>query len=123
MGLYLSPNQHMEEEGNSITGFRLLEELADKPTFNANLLDYLLAHKDLIPEELKADEHGQIRYTCFWGTIYWHEYRGQSYPIVRSLYWATNDWISVARWLGHEFPNFAPATMLIDPPTSLEFSI
>lgn len=114
--LYLSPNQREEENHDSVLGFGLHCEIAEMPIFNANLLDYLLAHKDIIPEEWKRDEQGRIRYICFWGTIYRHNYRGRSYPYVRCLYWSTNKWSSVAYWLGHEVPNFMPAAIRINAP-------
>jgi hypothetical protein len=64
---YLSEPQRKEK---SIEGNKLHKELEGKPVFNANLLDYLLAHPNLIPEEWKQDEKGRTRYIFFWGTIY-----------------------------------------------------
>jgi len=47
---------------------------------NANVLDWLLAHQDFIPEVWKNDR------TYFWGTTYtWEE--GKETPIVRYLAW------------------------------------
>src|SRR4051812_5109537 len=47
---HLSPNQ---QNGKVIEGNKLRKELANEPVLNANILDYLLAHPELIPEEWK----------------------------------------------------------------------
>lgn len=65
--LFLSVNQ---KDDKSIEGNKLRKELKDQPVMNANLLDYLLDHPNLIPEEWKVDEKGSTRYVFFWGTIY-----------------------------------------------------
>jgi hypothetical protein len=91
--LYLSPNQ---QNGKSMKGEALFAELAGKPVFNANLLDYLLAHKHLIPEGWKKDEQGRTRYIFFWGT----EYRcSGGRPFVRYLCWADGRWYWGRLWL------------------------
>lgn len=59
--LWLAP----EQEKGSIDGEVLQEKLIGKTKFNANVLDYLLAHPELIPTEW----HSGIQ-ICFWGTIY-----------------------------------------------------
>ena len=48
--LYLSDKQR----SGSIDGNKLHKELAGKPVLNANVLDYLLAHPNLIPDEWKG---------------------------------------------------------------------
>ncbi len=65
--LYLSPNQ---QDGKRIEGNNLRKELENELTLNATVLDYLLAHPELIPEEWERDEKGVIRYIFFWGTVY-----------------------------------------------------
>ena len=65
--LYLSEKQ---KSGKSINGDKLRKELEGKQVFNANLLDYLLGHPHLIPEDWEKDEHGHTRHIFFWGTIY-----------------------------------------------------
>lgn len=58
---------HLDEgqrDGRWIEGNKLRKELANKPVLNANVLDYLLAHPHLIPEEWKG------KAVFFWGTIY-----------------------------------------------------
>ena len=47
-----------------IRGHDLRQELSNKLVMNANLLDYLLLHPDLIPEEWSEKN------IFFWGTIY-----------------------------------------------------
>ena len=48
VSLYLSKQQ---KEGSSINGKDLQKKLGDEPVLNANVLDYLLANKHLIPED------------------------------------------------------------------------
>ncbi|MBU1705952.1 hypothetical protein KKG19_04495 [Patescibacteria group bacterium] len=58
--LYLSEKQ----KGGSITDSDLQKELSGKKLLNGNVLDYLLAHPDQIPEEWKKN------CVLFMGTIY-----------------------------------------------------
>jgi hypothetical protein len=78
--LYLSKNQ---QGGKRIEGNALREELADKPVCNAKLLDFNLAHPELIPEEWKG------KYILFWGTIYRDS---GGFLCVRILYWSDGRW-------------------------------
>lgn len=59
--LYLSKKQI---DGDCISGRELREKMSDKPVVNANVLDFLLKHPELIPDDWKA------RCIFFWGTIY-----------------------------------------------------
>lgn len=95
--LFLSVNQ---KDGKSIEGNKLRKELKDEPVMNANLLDYLLDHPNLIPEEWKVDEKGNTRYVFFWGTIY--RYSG-GYLCVRYLYFSGGRWEQGGFWLGSDF--------------------
>lgn len=101
--LQLSPNQ---KDGKSIQGHKLRKELFGLPTPNANLLDYLLEHPHLIPEEWKRDENGNTRYIFFWGTIYRHS-DGSLY--VRYLYFSEGHWQADYRYLGSEFDGDNPS--------------
>jgi hypothetical protein len=89
ISLYLSKKQ----KKSFIGGHDLRKKLSDKPVMNANVLDYLLAHPEIIPEEWKE------KYILFWGTIY-RDSDGDLF--VRYLYggdfrWAWGwDW----HWLG-----------------------
>jgi hypothetical protein len=78
--LYISESQ---KKLRGIEGNELRKELADKPVYNANLLDYLLKNPHLIPEEWKG------KYVFFWGTIY-RSSGGSLY--VRDLYWRGGRW-------------------------------
>jgi hypothetical protein len=96
--LYLSKKQ----KKGSIEGNDLRKELADKPVMNANVLDYLLAHPELIPEEWKG------KYIFFWGTIY-RDSDGNLY--VRYLGWNGSSWNCYYCWLGSGFGSGRPAAL------------
>lgn len=85
--LYLDKRQ---KNGKWIDGNELRQALAMKPVLNANVLDYLLAHPHLIPEEWKD------KAVFFWGTIY-REWNGD--PYVRYLDWYGDRWGWSARLL------------------------
>jgi hypothetical protein len=80
VSLYLSKKQKGDKY---LVGNDLRKELANKPTLNASLLDYLWAHPELIPEDWKG------KAVFFWGTIYRH-WEGRLY--VRYLYWHGGLW-------------------------------
>ncbi len=80
VSLYLSDQQ---KNGKSIEGNQLRKELKDKPVFNANVLDYLLANQHLIPKKWQG------RAVFFWGTIYCNS-MGDLY--VRCLVWRPSGW-------------------------------
>ena len=103
--LYLSLSQMRDK---SINGNKLREELADLPVFNANLLDYLLSHSHLIPEEWKVDENGHTCYTCFWGTIF---LSAPNEPCVRCLYFHKNRWQTAVVWLDRDWYCNRPAAV------------
>jgi len=97
---------HLDEgqkDGRVIVGSDLRKKLADQPTLNANVLDYLLAHPELIPESWK-DEH-----TPFWGTIY---YDSVGNVVVRYLYWSDLGWDWGRRLLGYDWDSNYPAAIL-----------
>jgi hypothetical protein len=83
-------------------GNKLRKELASKLVLNANVLDYLLAHTELIPEEWKG------KYVFFWGTIYLYS-GGRLY--VRCLYWRGDRWNWDCFWLGDVFRDYNPAAL------------
>lgn len=98
--LYLSANQR---DGKSIRGHDLREELRGQAVLNTNVLDYLLNHPHLIPEEWKDKS------VFFWGTVY-------RFPdgalCVRYLGWRGASW----RWsfssLNCVWDSGAPAAVL-----------
>jgi len=98
ISLYLSKKQ----KKGSIDGHDLRKELSDKSVMNANFLDYLLAHPELIPEEWKG------KYIFFWGTIYRDSYGDLS---VRCLHWSGSEWDWHYHWLDHDFRVDDPAAL------------
>ncbi len=108
INLYLSPNQLGDKR---IEGNDLRKELAKKPVFNANLLDYLKANTSLIPDEWKKDEKGNTRYIFFWGTIYRNSGGGL---YVRYLYWGGGEWVWDCYWLGDDWNYVNPAASLAE---------
>lgn len=99
VALYLSEQQ---KGGKCIEGNKLRQELKGKPVFNACLLDYLLAHPQLIPDEWKG------KTIFFWGTIYRHS-SGRSY--VRFLFWRGGSWGWDCSWLDDDFNDDHPAAV------------
>ena len=79
VALHLDEKQHGCDK---IVGTKLHKKLKAKPCLNANVLDYLLACPEHIPEEWKS------KVVFFWGTIY-RESRGL---LVRCLFWGGEHW-------------------------------
>ncbi len=106
--LHFSPNQL---DGKVIKGPDLRDELKAQniPVLNSCVLEYLLAHPELIPEDWKQDENGNTRFIYFWDT----EYR---YPdgnvYVRCLFWNDDAWRWCYRWLGRGWDGQSPAASL-----------
>ena len=97
--LYLSKHQ---KDGGVIRGENLRKELAGKPVLNANVLEYLLANKHLIPEEWKG------KLVFFWGTIY----RGpRGHLSVRYLRWSGGEWYWYFYWLLNDWSSGGPAVL------------
>lgn len=104
--LHLSANQM---NGEQIEGNKLRKELAKEPVLNANVLDYLIRHPHLIPEEWKVDENGNTRYIYFWGTIY-RDADGSL--CVRCLYFESGHWNWGYDWPGLGWYSHRPAAVL-----------
>ena len=103
---YLSEPQR---NGKIIEGNKLRKELTDKPVLNANVLDYLLSHPHLIPEEWKQDSEGRARHIFFWGTIYRDS---GGHPFVRFLYyWPGVRWGWRFSWLDRGWDVRDPAAL------------
>ncbi|MEK7576633.1 MAG: hypothetical protein AAB482_02965 [Patescibacteria group bacterium] len=100
VNLHLSPNQIGDKV---IRGDKLRKELASEPVLNANVLDYLLAHPNLIPEEWKG------KAVFFWGTIY-RVSDGNLY--VRYVYFLGGRWRWDYRWLDRGWRVGNPAARL-----------
>lgn len=105
--LHLSPNQ---KDGKVIEGNKLRAELeTDKvPVLNACVLDYLLLHPELIPEEWKT-----VGAIYFWGTVY-RRPGGSLY--VRCLCWGGSAWYWDGYWLGNDWNGQRPAATLASVP-------
>lgn len=102
VSLYLSE----EQKGDKlIQGHKLREELKGKPVLNANVLDYLLAHQHLIPEEWKG------KAVFFWGTIYRY---ADGILRVRYLFWGDARWSWRYRWLEYDWDADRPAACAQD---------
>ena len=90
--LHFSPNQIDEK---CIEGEKLRKELESNKVsiLNACVLDYLLLHPELIPEDWKVDENGNTRYIFFWGTVYLLPHNGERHErLIRYLYWDDGAW-------------------------------
>lgn len=107
VSLYLSEKQ----KSGLIKGNELRKELANKPVLNANVLDYLLAHPELIPEEWKG------KYIFFWGTIY---LGSDGFLRVRCLSWGDDRWYWVGHWLEDGWDDDYPTAVSAGAPQTLE---
>lgn len=97
---YLSPNQ---KNGKVIQGYKLRTELKKKQVLNACILDALLAHQKLIPDEWK------IGHTYFWGTIF-RDADGNL--LVPSLSRDGDGWYWDCDWLDNDWFGYEPAASL-----------
>lgn len=98
--LYFSEHQR---DGKSHRGIDIRKELASEPVLNANVLDFLLAHNELIPEEWKGMK------IYFWGTIYVGSGGGL---LVRCLYYHSGSWLWHGQWLGLRWDGRSPTACL-----------
>lgn len=97
--LYLDKGQ---KNGKWIEGNKLRQALAGKPVLNANVLDYLLAHPHLIPEEWKD------KAVFFWGTIYRDR---DDCLCARYLRWFGGRWSWNASWFGYVWDDSRPSAV------------
>lgn len=93
-----------ESQKKWIQGYDLLKELKPKSPLNANVLDYLYEHQELIPKWWKK-EWGIF----FWGTIY-RDSDGRLY--VRYLFWNVGAWRWGYGWLDNGWRGLDPAALL-----------
>jgi hypothetical protein len=96
---YLSEQQ---KKGSVISGHEFLKELSGKAVLNANVLDELLKHPEIIPEEWKDKN------VFFWGTIY---RRSRGDLCVLHLFWSGSAWRWFFSGLGHDFGPGHPAIL------------
>jgi len=85
---YLHPDQ---KDSGVIYSHKLRKELSGHPILCTCVLDYLLEHTELIPEDWRSD------YTFFWGTIF-RDPNDRLY--VACLYWNGRRWNWHCNWLG-----------------------
>lgn len=102
VGLYLSDGQ---KNNGAIDGHKLFKELVGRPVLNANVLDFLLIHQELIPVEWRGLA------VFFWGTVY-RNYDGDC--VVPYIYWDSGRWL----WGDRQFDsgwdvNTSPAAVLL----------
>lgn len=100
VSLYLSE----EQKDEYITGYKLRKELKEQIVLNVNVLDFLLKHTELIPEDWKN------KHIYFWGTIY-HDSEGDL--CVRSLCFGGGKWNWGYDWLDSRWSNDNPAAVLV----------
>lgn len=99
--LFLSERQKKNyQEGNQLR--KVIEALKGRMALNANVLDYLLAHQELIPGSWKG------KLVFFWGTIY---RRSDGKLYVRYLHWDGSEWYWNDCWLGSYFRSDDPAVL------------
>ncbi len=99
VSLYLSK---VQKKGKTIQGHDFRKELKGQPVLNACVLDYLLAHQELIPDEWKG------KLVFFWGTIY---RSSDGYLNVRCLNWDGSQWYWDFSWLDDDFGGSNPAAV------------
>ncbi len=96
---YLSEYQQGDKY---IEGNKLRKELENKPVLNANVLDYLLKHPEIIPESWKDNV------IFFWGTVYSYS---DDRLYIRGLCWRGESWYSYYYRLGDNFCSLNPAVV------------
>lgn len=103
--LYLAKDQ---QNGRTIDGNTLWQELKDKPVVNANLLNALLKpeNQHLIPEDWKG------KYLFFWAT---HYRDADDDRCVRGLDWDDGQWDWCFDWLDDHWYGNDPAVLAANP--------
>lgn len=90
-----------QQKNGYVTGNVLRKEVPNP--LNANVLEYLFIHQELIPEEWEG------KYVFFWGTIF-RDSHGRL--CVRYLYWDDGAWRRDYRWLVLDWDVLRPAASL-----------
>lgn len=99
IGLHLDAGQ---KGGKVIRGHDLKKALEGQPVFPAQVLDFLLAHPELIPESWKG------KAIFFWGTIYCG---ADGFLCVRFLGWDGGRWRWNFRWLDNVWHDRNPCAV------------
>lgn len=98
--LYLSDKQRKQKY---VKGFDLQKELESQTPMNANVLDFLLEHPELIPENWKR------KYVTFFGTVYRNS---DDSLYVRYWCWGGGALQSDYGWLVNDWSDQYPALSL-----------
>jgi hypothetical protein len=88
-----------QKSGKTVTGYDLKAEATGQPVRNGNVLDALLKHPELFPDDWKTDEQGRTRYVFFLATIYRH---GDNL-CVRCACFGGGRWLGGYYWLDFEW--------------------
>jgi hypothetical protein len=108
VGLYLTKCQKGPDR--PIQGTTVHKELKGRPVFNVNLLEYLLMHPHLIPENWKKVGEGCYQPRIyFWGTIYLDR---DGELAVWCLCWHEGRWHKRPEWVGVAWDR-SPAACLV----------
>ena len=102
---------HLDEgqkDGKVMVGTKLAEALKGYSVEHPNILDALMEHPHLIPDEFKQDGQGRTIYIFFWA-VKFRERDGLLY--VRCLYWGDGAWRSRYYWLGVRWGDQGPAAV------------
>jgi hypothetical protein len=86
-----------------VEGHDLYDDLINKPCLNACVLDYLLIHPKLIPQDWKGIS------IDFWGTIYENE---QKKFFVRRLFCFLGNWKDKYIYLGDKWDSCKPIALM-----------
>lgn len=113
-GLYVNGKKivlHLDEgqkDGKVMVGTKLKEALTGKSVEHPNILDALMEHTHLIPDDWKQDGQGRTIYIFFWAVVFRH--RG-GFLYVRCLYWDFGAWQTDCGWLGSGWDGRNPAAV------------
>ena len=113
-GLYVDDKKivlHLDEgqkDGKVMVGTKLAEALTGKSVEHPNILDALMEHTHLIPDEFKQDGQGRTICIFFWAV----KFRDRDGDLcVRYLYWDDGAWRSHYDWLGSFWGDRNPAAV------------
>lgn len=99
------------KNSRDIKGFRLQKKLKGRKVLNANVLDYLMANPEVIPEDWKKDKEGNPIEVCFFGTIY---RRSDGELCIRYLSWGIDKWSWGVKFLIDYFDKFDAVPILMN---------
>lgn len=105
--LHVSDYQNQKD---AVNGNRLREALRGRKVLNANVLDYLLLHPELIPETWKTEKKHSVKVIFFWGTIY--QAGAQNLKMIRCLVWNFDRWAEYQICMEEKFTSNYTAAIL-----------